>query len=61
VAADRLTCVVSVRDLPEVMFEVRRELAQLLRGVAAEGNDPVLGHKLDELAALFETGQRREL
>lgn len=46
-----------VRNMPEVLWEMRRQLAQILRD-EAEGEDPRVARKLREIAALFEVGRR---
>lgn len=56
---DKIIANVSVRDLPEVQAALRRELADLLRS-HAEGCDAAMAGELCQIAALFETGQRRE-
>lgn len=47
---------VSVRDMPEVLYEVRKELANILRRHASQHANHVFAKELRALAAVFETG-----
>jgi hypothetical protein len=47
---------ISVRDMPELMAEMRVALADLLREDAGAEADPRIARRLRELAAEFEAG-----
>ena len=48
---------VDFSKLPDVIWMVRRELANLLRKEAETEASPLVAKRLRELAARFETGQ----
>lgn len=43
-----------VRNLPEVIFEIRKQMADVLRAEAESTDDISLARKLHEIAADFE-------
>jgi hypothetical protein len=47
--------VINVRQVPEVLFELRVELAKLLRE-AAQDELPAVAMRLKEIASAFEVG-----
>lgn len=53
--------VMDVRGIPELVWQCRRELADLLRGEAEAESDPRVARRLRAVAALFEAGQARGL
>lgn len=50
---------VSVRDMPEVLAEMRAELARLLVSEAGAEVSPAVAKRLREVAAGFEAGVSR--
>lgn len=56
-ASNELTVVVDVKNVPEIVFELRREMAKILRD-EAEGEHPLVAKKLREVADVFEVGNR---
>lgn len=50
--------VLSLKDLPEVMADMRREMASILREVADDEGVGYTRARLRECAAAFECGQR---
>ena len=50
---------IDVRRVPEVLFEMRRSLADMVREVAQD-EEPAVAARLREIAALFEVGQTNE-
>lgn len=48
-----------VRGIPELIQDVRRECAQVLRDDAAEEANQAVARRLREVAAAFEAGQSR--
>lgn len=47
---------VDVRNLPDVIFEIRREMAKVLHEEAGAEANPVVARRLREVAAGFEAG-----
>lgn len=45
----------NIQNMPEVMWEIRKACADMLRE-EAQGEEPRFARKLLELAALFESG-----
>lgn len=52
--------VVDVRGIPELVADVRLEMASVLREAAEAEADPRLAWRLVAIAAAFECGQRSE-
>ena len=50
--------VISVRDMPLVLADLRRELASILRETAETEASPHMRRRLQAIAAAFESGQR---
>lgn len=50
-----LTFEVSVKDMPETLWYLRKRLANILRA-AAKQEAPIVAKRLVEIAAEFETG-----
>lgn len=48
---------VDLRQVPEVLWEMRHQLAQILRVKAGAEADPRVAKRLREVAAAFETGE----
>lgn len=53
----RLSASFSVTDVPEILAQIRNELAAVLREVAAD-EDPRTAKRLREIADAFEAGQQ---
>lgn len=47
---------VNVRNLPEVLFAIRKEFADVLRGQAGAETNPVVARRFREVADEFEAG-----
>lgn len=47
---------IDVRNLPEVLYEIRHELVQVLRMQAGQEANPVVARRLREIAGEFEAG-----
>lgn len=56
----RLEMTFSIRDMPDVLWEMRRELARVLRDEADAEADPRVARRLHDVADAFEAGARRE-
>ena len=54
--AHHVTLTVDVRNMPDLIFEVRKEMAKVLRDEAETEADPRIGRRLREIAARFEAG-----
>ena len=52
--------VVDVRGIPELIWGLRREMAEVLREAADAEADPRVMHRLLVIAQAFETGQRSD-
>lgn len=46
-----------IKNIPELIFEVRREMARVLREEADTEADPRMARRLRELSDRFEAGQ----
>lgn len=55
-AKKRLTATLSVRDMPEVLWEMRQEMARLLRDEAQVERQLYTARRLVEVAEAFEAG-----
>jgi hypothetical protein len=59
----RLSATISVKDMPGVLADMRREMARLLRDEALDQEDNVVGwavaRSLRAVAAAFESGLSR--
>lgn len=53
-----MTMTFSVRDIPEVLAELRREIASILLAEAEGEGDPRVARRLATIAAAFEAGAR---
>lgn len=52
---------ISIRDMPEALADMRRELANVLRSTAAAEHVPIVRRRLEQVAAAFECGQANPL
>lgn len=55
--ADMPKLSLDVRGIPELVWECRREMAQVLRQEAESEAHPLLNRRLEEIARRFEAGQ----
>lgn len=55
--ADMPRMKIDVMNMPELIFRVRREMANMLRTAAGAESNPVVVKRLRELSNQFETGQ----
>lgn len=51
--------VLDIRQVPEVLFVMRRELVRMLKAEAGASTNPDVAVKLREIAASFEMGMKR--
>lgn len=56
VSSTRLRAEISIKEVPQVVFELRLAMADLLRSFAQD-EEPRVAARLTEIAAWFETGQ----
>ncbi len=50
---------ISVRDMPDLIWRLRHELAAILRDEAATEANPKFKVRLEQIATAYEAGQRR--
>lgn len=55
-----MTIGVSVNDMPETIYNLRKEFATMLNAEAESEGDPKIARRLREIAAAFEVGQKNE-
>ena len=51
---------IDVRNIPELVADVRLEMASVLREEADAEGDPRIARRLIDIATAFEVGQRRD-
>ena len=55
-----MTVTIDVRHVPELVWDLRREMALMLREEADAEDDPRVQRRLRTIATAFEAGQRKD-